>query len=375
MKTLFAKESMDSADVTKEKIFFYALQNISGARFDVLEKLQTQFGSWESAWHAPAQDVSRVLTSSFAATLCRLRAEYDYGAAWHVFEKRGISLISRDDDEYPPVLREIPYAPFGIYVRGSSAALSGACVAIVGTRKCSLYGRTVAEQIATDLARAGATIVSGLAFGIDAAAHKGCLAGGGKTLAVLGSGVASVYPAAHARLAEEIIACGGAIVSEYPPDMTPMKHRFIERNRIVSGLSRAIVVVEAPARSGSLATARFAIDQNRDVYVVPGQTTAKSFEGSHVLLKQGAQLVTSAADIIAQYDDLTVATADLAQITFTSPEEEKVFTCIAESDHPISAQEITGILSLDAAEINAHLTMLIMSGILKESNGLFFRRD
>lgn len=355
----------------EEKIFFHALQNVCNARFDLMEKLRHRFGEWESAWNASTGALAQVLSPRSAEALSNAREKFDARAEWQKFEKSDIVLLLAEDEQYPPRLKEIPYAPYGVYVRGAFEDFTKTHLAIVGTRACSPYGRIIAEKIAYDLACSGAVVVSGLAFGIDAAAHRGCLKAGGRTIAVLASGLDHVYPASNSGLADEILASGGMLVSEYPPGMTPMKHRFLERNRIVSGLSSGITVIEAPARSGSLATARFAIDQNRDVFVVPGQVTAKSFAGSHALIKQGAQMITEAADIIAQYDDLAQKSPANIEPAFTSPEEEKIFRYISKSASPVSAEELIAELSFEAGEINTHLTMLVMSGILKESGGLF----
>lgn len=356
-------------------MFFHALQNACNARFDLLKKLNDCFGGWEDAWGASDGALIEVLPPQSAKAFINARESYDASAEWEKLEGSDIALLLADDPQYPQSLQEIPYAPFGIYIRGSCDVFARPRIAIVGTRACSQYGRIMAERMAQDLASAGAVIVSGLAFGVDAAAHRGCLEARGRTIAVLAAGLDHIYPASNSRLAEEIISSGGMLVSEYPPGMTPMKHRFLERNRIVSGLSRAIIVVEAPMRSGSLATARFATDQNRDVFVVPGQATAKSFAGSHALIKQGAQLVTSGSDVIAEYDDLDPGSAADSDVSFTSPEEEKVFRYIVGSPDPVSAQELIAELSFDAGEVSTHLTMLVMSGIIKESGGLFHPRN
>ena len=174
-------------------------------------------------------------------------------------------------------------------------------IAIVGTRRATPDGKSTARRFAAELARAGIVIVSGLAFGVDAAAHEGCLDAEGKTVAVLACGLANIYPRNNEPLAKKILAQGGAIISEYPPDMPAYPSRFLERNRIVSGLSKGTLVIEAPERSGSLATARFALEQNRDVFVVPGPIAHPNFKGSHALIRQGAELVTTPEDILESY--------------------------------------------------------------------------
>ena len=200
---------------------------------------------------------------------------------------------------YPRLLAQISNPPKQLWIRGDSSVCDKTAVAIVGARAASSEGKAVAAQIAADLARAGVVVISGMARGIDSAAHRGALEAGGKTVAVLGTGIDVVYPAENAELAERI-AANGALVSEFPPGSPPIDFHFPLRNRIISGLSRAVVVIEAAEKSGSLITAREAADQSRDVMAVPGSLTGGRFRGSHALLRDGAKLVESAVDILQE---------------------------------------------------------------------------
>jgi DNA processing protein len=200
---------------------------------------------------------------------------------------------------YPALLAHIADPPPRLWLRGDPRALAGPCVALVGSRAASPYGLHVAERLAGDLARLGVTVVSGLARGIDRAAHCGALTTG-TTVAVLGSGVDVIYPPEHTPLADEIVARGGAIVSELAPGSPPRPRHFPRRNRLISGLSLAVVVIEASARSGSLQTARLALEQGREVLAVPGSILGDRFRGSHSLLRDGAKLVESASDILEE---------------------------------------------------------------------------
>ena len=220
----------------------------------------------------------------------------------------GAGVLSIFDAHYPEVLRHIPDPPLIIFVRGAVSALTDGApkVAVVGARRASRSGRDFAESLGQTLAQAGVNVVSGLAIGVDGAAHRGaCLAVHGDghracpTIAVLGSGLKQIYPATHTRLAEEILRCGGTLLSEYPDRMTPRAHHFPERNRIISGLANAVVVIEAGARSGSLITARLALEQGREVLAVPGPVTSPLSRGCHRLIRQGAELVESADDVLA----------------------------------------------------------------------------
>ena len=312
------------------------------------------------------------------ADACEAYPGFDPAAAkeeWGKLAVRGVRLVMHDDDEYPPLLREIPHPPFGIYVTGTLAqsvappgAVDGAdTCAIVGTRKATPEGKTTARYFARELARAGFRIVSGLAFGIDAAAHEGCLEGNGITIAVLAGGLNSVYPRTHAALAHKIVASGGALVSEYPLGAPPFAIRFVERNRLVSGLSRGLLVVEAPRDSGALATARFAFEQDRDVFVVPGSIAHPNFFGSHELIRQGAELVTRPEDILRAYgvtrNDILARAMKAA-----SPEEMLILTALADISTPAHVDKISAMTKLEPRIVNQALSFLVIEGVIKEKS-------
>ena len=212
-------------------------------------------------------------------------------------------LVPRDDPAYPPLLRDLPGGPLALFVRGDAGVLALPQVAVVGSRNPTEAGRRTAEVLAAALASAGLLVTSGLATGIDGAAHEGALAGGGRTIAVLGTGPDQVYPARHRALADRIVA-SGALVSEFPPGTRPLPAHFPRRNRIVSGLSLGVVVVEASLKSGSLITARLAADQGREVFAVPGSIHNPLARGCHALIRQGATLVEGAGDVVAQLGPL-----------------------------------------------------------------------
>lgn len=216
-------------------------------------------------------------------------------AAW--LERSGTQLVSCFDVAYPPLLRESGHAPAFLYVRGDAGLLASAQLAIVGSRSPTAGGRADAFEFARYLAGAGLTITSGLALGIDAAAHRGALAGGGRTIAVCGSGLDRVYPREHEALAAEI-AASGALVSEFPPGVPPLRANFPQRNRVISGLALGVLVVEAARQSGSLITARHAGEQGRETFAIPGSIHNPLSRGCHQLIRSGAKLVESAADIL-----------------------------------------------------------------------------
>lgn len=213
----------------------------------------------------------------------------------------GGDILILDDGSYPPMLREIADPPITLYVRGDwQACFEQPCVAVIGSRMCSTYGQNASEMLARDLASRGICVVSGLARGIDSAAHRGAIKAGGRTVAVIGTGLDSIYPKENAKLVEEIVASGGAVVSQFPLGTPPIKENFPYRNRIISGLSMGVLVVEASERSGSLITARLATEQGREVMAVPGNITSRNSFGTNYLIKVGAKLVQQWQDVAAE---------------------------------------------------------------------------
>lgn len=214
----------------------------------------------------------------------------------------GGDIIVLDDGAYPALLREIPDPPLTLYVRGDwEACLNAPCVAMVGSRRCSTYGQNASGMLARDLAAHGVAIVSGLARGIDAAAHRGALEAGGRTVAVMGTGLDDIYPRDHRKLADEIVAKGGALITEFPLETPPVPHNFPYRNRVICGVSLGTIVIEATERSGSLITARLAMEQNREVFAVPGNITSRTSFGTNYLIKgAGAKLIQTWQDVVSE---------------------------------------------------------------------------
>lgn len=306
--------------------------------------------------------------------------------------RHGVRIVALEDADYPQRLRTIYDPPAVLYVRGSLAPSDEIAVAVVGSRHASIYGLQCAERLAYDLALRGVTVVSGLARGIDAAAHRGALKASparrsstepgraGRTLAVLGNGLSRVYPPEHHALADEVTA-HGALISEYPMETAPIPHNFPRRNRIISGLSLGVVIVEAARRSGALITADCALEQGREVFAVPGPITAVSSQGTHHLLKQGARLVTSVEDILDELrlvpqpvrasfpdDRGTAPTAALPEA------ERRVFACVSERD-PLDIDVIAGHSGLAVAEVSSLLLQLEVKQLIRQLPGKRFVRQ
>ena len=266
-------------------------------------KLLERFGSAEAVYAATRVELEkcRLLPEAVDSIIARdLHTEAE-GEIENV-RKLGGDILVLDDGVYPSLLREIYDPPIALYVKGAwSECLDQPCVAIVGSRKCSTYGQNAAVMLARDLAQRGVTVVSGFARGIDAAAHRGAIEAGGRTIAVLGTGIDEIYPRDHKKLSEEVLAGGGAMVTQFPLRTPPVSENFPYRNRIISGLSLGVVVVEAAENSGSLITARLAIEQNREVFAVPGNITSRNSFGTNYLIKgAGAKLVQQWQDIAAE---------------------------------------------------------------------------
>ena len=275
----------------------------------------------------------------------------------------GADVLVLDDGTYPSLLREIADPPLALYVRGEwEACLEAPCVALVGSRRSSTYGQNVASALARDLARRGVTIISGLARGIDAAAHRGALEAGGRTVAILGTGVDEVYPRDHRQLAAEILERGGALVSQFPLGTPPVSENFPYRNRIISGLSLGVVVVEAAENSGSLITARLAMEQNREVYAVPGNITSRNSFGTNYLIKgAGAKLVQQWQDVVSELPpDIA---ARLLPPEAAEKEEKGLSKRASHTPEGLSAQE-RSVLELLSTDAPSHIDALAQRTVL-----------
>jgi len=286
--------------VADHRLYWLALNLVLGDNLGPAQRVAERFVPLEEAFGAgPAALRGLGLSEAQAERLSSASLLDDAARELERVEKKGIALLLREDADYPPYLREIYDPPPLLMCAGRVDALSRPGVSVVGSRRPSPYGRAVAERLGRDLAARGLVVTSGLALGIDAAAHWGALRSG-RTAAVLGSGLNVPYPKENAKLMETIVANGGAVVSEYALDAPPLAFHFPLRNRIISGLSRALVVVEAARRSGSLISARLALEQNREVMAVPGNVSSELSAGTNALIQAGAKLVRDWTDVAAE---------------------------------------------------------------------------
>jgi len=336
-------------------------------------QLVDHFGSPEAAWNAPEASLrSTGLSSALSASIAEARRNIDLGAEVDKLDRHGVKAVTVESTVYPRLLRHIPAQPTVIYVKGSYDPIDDLAIGIVGTRRSTTYGADMTRQIAGDLARSGVTIVSGLARGIDTIAHDAALAAGGRTLAVCGCGLDTIYPPQNRRLAARIIE-QGALISEYPIGVPPDGPHFPARNRIISGLSRGVLVIEAPKRSGALITSSFALDQGRDVYAVPGSAMSRQSEGCHELIRAGATLVTSADHILEDLNVTASQSAVQSRMVLPETEAEKLLlACIgAEPRHINELSMDTGI---PIHEANGTLLTMELKGLIRQSGAQHYVR-
>jgi DNA processing protein len=313
-----------------------------------------------------AETGSHVVAVPRSARFARFVRGFDEARYVAELERRGLRFLGRSDERFPPLLCAIHDPPPGLFLRGHADAsvLSRPSVAVVGARSCSPYGAAVARMLGRELAAAGLVVVSGLARGIDGEAHRGALEAGGLTVAVLGCGVDRDYPASHRDLARRIVE-RGLVVAEYAPGVEPAPWRFPARNRIIAGLARAVVVVEAREASGALITADLALEEGREVFAVPGEITSSLSAGSNALLRLGATPLTSAADVL---EALGVEPAAPATVELG----EKADRLLARiRDGPATADELARSSGLAAGELSVLLSELELSGTVHESAGVY----
>lgn len=332
--------------------------------------LLKHFGSPHAALQAPREQVARVCGAPVAQALARgpLQPLLDRTLAW--LEHPAHHLVTFAEDEYPALLLETPDPPALLYASGRLELLAAPCIGIVGSRNATPRGAQDAEELAQAISAHGICITSGMARGIDAAAHRGGLRARGSSIAVLGTGADVVYPRGHEELARSLSE-RGCLLSELPLGMHPDRWNFPRRNRLISGLSRGVVVVEAAPESGSLITARLALEQNRDVFAVPGSIHATHSKGCHALIKDGAKLVETAADVLSEYG-LAPRPAPEAAAASAARAHPLLH---AMGFAPMCVDELVLLTGLQAAEVAAQLSKLEIDGRVKPLGGGRFQRQ
>ncbi|MGC9399818.1 MAG: DNA-processing protein DprA [Anaerolineae bacterium] len=330
-----------------------------------LRALLNRFGDVRAAWEAPTEALEAAgLDQRSLNNLLKVRRQVDLEQVQRKVEKEGVHVLTWESADYPKLLQQIPDPPPVLYVKGELTPADEWAVAMVGTRKATAYGKEVARQLSDELARNHVTVVSGLARGIDGVAHRAALEAGGRTIAVLGCGVDRVYPPEHRKLAREIIT-NGALISDYPLGTRPEGKNFPPRNRIISGLSQGVVVVEAGLRSGALITADFAADQGRDVFAVPGNIFSPASQGCNRLLREGASVVTEGRDILEVLHFDHLAEKQVARVVL--PENATEATLFEQlSYEPRHVDELARASALPVEEVSSTLVMMELKGMVRQ---------
>lgn len=353
---------------------FSAFPGIGPLRFKLL---RDYFGSAEKAWDASLEKLLAIgLGEKLTAKFVAFRNKFSIDDFNKFLQKHNIKVLPLFDKNYPYLLRELPDAPFVLYVRGEIDDdwwNSGKTIAVVGTRRVTNYGTAATRQIAGGLATSGLTIVSGMAYGVDTVAHQAAIDAGGKTIAVLGCGIDMIHPLSNTALYWNIIKKSGAVVSEFPPGLLVNKGLFPARNRIISGLSLGTVVTEGASDSGALITARYAGEQSREVFAVPGPITSSLSAAPTILLKQGAKLVTQAEDILEELNIKNIAMKQFNNVTMgkifdqLTPEEKKIIEILQNEN--LHFDEIVRRSGITSSKIGSLLTMMEMKRLIKNLGG------
>ena len=348
-----------------EKCYWLGFSHVPGIGPIRLAQLETYFKDIKSAWQACPEDLKQCgIETGVINSIIKVRSSINLDHEIENLNRLGIRLVTWHDSEYPQRLRQIYDRPPFIFVKGEIKESDGTCVAVVGTRKPTIYGRQVAEELTTNLALNRITVVSGLARGIDTIGHRTALDSGGRTLAVLGGSVSNIYPFENTTLARRICD-SGALLSEYPPGTRPRPENFPRRNRIIAGLSLGTLVIEAGENSGALITARLALEQNREVFSVPGSILSEASKGTNRLIQEGAKLVTSFSDILEELNLKTVALQDNAKEVIPATDVELSLLKFI-SHEPRHIDEICQQSDMSACIVSGALAIMELKGMIKQ---------
>lgn len=354
---------VEKRDELKYWVAFGRIPRIGRVRMSLLEK---HFGSLESAWTASAGELRAAgLDAGSISAFLASREKVSPDEEMEKLERLDVRALTWHDEAYPPRLKEIYDLPPVLYLRGTLTPADEWAVAVVGTRRATAYGRQVTEEFASVLARSNVTVVSGLARGIDSIAHRAALAAGGRTIAVLANGLDLVYPPEHLKLAQQIME-QGALLSDYPLGTQPRSEFFPRRNRIMSGISLGVLVVEGDTKSGALITARQALDQNREVFAIPGSIYSPTCRGTNRLIQEGeAKLVAKVEDILAELN-LTMAAHQIEMKELIPADETESLLLKHLSSEPIHIDEMSRECGLPIAAVSSALAMLELKGMVRQ---------
>ena len=356
---------------SNELASLFCLHSLDGIGNRSLWKIKSYFGSFQNCLNAKSQDLqASFLSEVMANRILQARQDMERQRLLQEYLATGAAITCIKEDDYPAWLAKTQDPPYLLYYRGDLASVNGQCIAIVGSRRASNYGKTQARHFGHELAQIGIVVVSGMARGIDTEAHRGALEAGGQTVAVLGSGIDVIYPPENQQLYNEI-SQQGVVISEFPHHTHPEPGNFPMRNRVIAGLSRGVLVVEAQQRSGALITVDFALEQGRDVFAIPGPINSKNSEGTNNLIKQGACLVTEINDILSEYglaadkdSDGNLLQGDLFDL---SPEERLILDLLAHET--VHYDDLINQSQLSIGALSTALLQMELKGILKALPG------
>ncbi|OGJ54160.1 DNA protecting protein DprA [Candidatus Peribacteria bacterium RIFCSPHIGHO2_02_FULL_49_16] len=343
------------------------LHCLTKKRYDALKKV---YGNLDTALEHLDEEMLQNLGCKEETIVKTLHRSEEFSVEQYQaeLEKRKLSFLSIEDHAYPTMLHDLPDPPLFLYYYGDLAVLDQPCIGLVGTRKISSYGKRVAEEFARASVHSGMVTVSGLAQGIDAVVAQETVHTGGKTVAVLGHGLAQIFPSNNRRLAKQIVATGGVLLTEFPLDTTPGRHTFPARNRIIAGLSLGTVVLEAPEKSGAILTAEFALEYGREVFAVPGQIFDENYAGCHALIGSGqAKLVCSPQDVFREIGIVSSPETPVSSYEAKSHLEEKILEVLTTMPQPVDNIALRTVLP--SSDVNATLTMLEIAGVVKNTGG------
>ncbi len=352
-----------------DKRYWIGFNLIKGIGAVRMQALIQHFGDLELAWKAAPADLARAgLGLKVIERIVQARGQIDLEKVWKKIESQNNHILTWEDEAYPQRLKEIDQPPPVLYLRGDYLPDDLFAVAIVGTRRVTPYGRQITEELSSFLVANGITVISGLARGIDAIAHQTALKAGGRTIGVLGSGVDKIYPPEHRTLAEKMME-RGAIISDYAPGTPPDASNFPPRNRIISGLSLAVVVVEAGETSGALITAEFAAEQGREVFAVPGSILAPQSKGTNKLIQNGALSLLSVNDLMQALDLNRIGEQKTARKIIPSDETEARLMSVL-GDEPLHVDEIRNQAELPIEKVSATLALMELKGMVRQVGGM-----
>ncbi|MCP4181339.1 MAG: DNA-protecting protein DprA [bacterium] len=359
---------------------------LSGVGYTKFSSMVETLGSPQNIFTASISDLCNIkgIGKSLSEKIKNWENSVDLSKELNFIERGGVNLITILDEKYPEQLKEIPDPPLCLYCRGELKCNFDTSIGVVGSRRLTTYGREIADSLSSQLAYAGWSVISGLAYGIDAVAHKAVVNAKGHTIAVLGGGLARLHPQAHAELAREIIDTGGSVISEFPMEFTPTRQSFPMRNRIISGLSKGVLVIEAGTKSGALITANFALEHNRQVFAVPGRINSPMSQGCNKLIKSGAKLVENVDDIVDEFeflpgifDELKTKNSDEnfenkydLKIENLTEDEKLIINCIENEEKSVDI--ISMETELPIWKLLALLQQLTFKKVIKELPGKIY---